>query len=147
MESSPKLRKQPRRAPTVLLVEDEPSLQEVLGRWLTEYGRCVVTCRTFQEARAYLSLNTPDILITDIRLEDYNGLQLVMQMGAKRPSPRCLVITGHDDPVLRKEVEHLHAGYLLKPFGRGDFLAAIEHLANVGNPGLDPVDIVQDTRH
>src|SRR5919106_1448364 len=147
MELLPMLEKQPHRAPTVLLVEDEPSVQEVLGRWLAEYGRCVLTCRTFREARAYLTLNTPDILVTDIRLEDYNGLQLVMQMGDKRPSARCLVITGHDDPVLRKEAEHLHAGYLLKPFGRDDFLAAIEHLANDGNPATEPVEMAQESWH
>jgi DNA-binding NtrC family response regulator len=141
------LQKQPHRAPTVLLVEDEPSVQEVLERWLAECGRCVVACRTFQEARAYLTLHTPDILVTDIRLQDYNGLQLVMQMGDKHPDARCLVITGHDDPVLRKEAEHMHAGYLLKPFERGDFLAAIEHLAGGGSPATDPVEMAQDGRH
>jgi DNA-binding NtrC family response regulator len=147
MELSPMLRKQPYRAPTVLLVEDEPSIQEVLGRWLAEYGRCVVTCRTFHEARAYLTLHTPDILVTDIRLQDYNGLQLVMQMADRHPAARCLVITGHDDPVLRKEAEHMHAGYLLKPFGRGEFIAAIEHLASGGNPALERVEMVQQSRH
>jgi DNA-binding response OmpR family regulator len=114
---------------TVLLVEDERSVQEILGRWLVESGRRVVACRTFQEAKAYLTFNTPDLLITDIRLQDYNGLQLVVHMGGKRADASCLVITGHDDPVLRKEAEHLHARYLVKPFGRSDFLAEIEHLA------------------
>lgn len=58
-----------------------------------------------------------------------NGLQLVVHMGGKRPDASCLVITGHDDPVLRKEAEHLHARYLVKPIGRSDFLAEIEELA------------------
>ena len=114
---------------TVLLVDDETSVQETLGRWLAESGRHVVACRTFQEAKEYLTFNTPDLLITDIRLEDYNGLQLIVQMGGKRPEASCLVITGHDDPVLRKEAEHLRARYLVKPFERSEFLAEIEHLA------------------
>lgn len=141
------LQKQLHRAPTVLLVEDEPSVQEVLGRWLAEHGGCVMACRTFQEARAYLTAHTPDILVTDIRLQDYNGLQLVMQMRDKRPAARCLVITGHDDPVLRKEAEHMHAGYLIKPFGRSDFLAAIDDPAGGGTPAINDVEMAQDRTH
>jgi len=114
---------------TVLLVEDDASVQETLRRWLAESGRAVVACRTFHEAKAYLTFNTPDLLITDIRLQEYNGLQLVVHMGGKRPDASCLVITGHDDPVLRKDAELLHARYLVKPIKRSDFLAEIEYLA------------------
>src|SRR5215208_4163075 len=128
MRVSPLRHRESRRLTTVLLVEDEKPVQEVLARWLSQSGRSVVACRTFQEAKAYLAFNTPDLLITDIRLQHYNGLQLVVHMGEKRAGGSCLVITGHDDPVLRKEAEQMHARYLVKPFGRDDFLTEIEHL-------------------
>ena len=112
--------------PTVLLVEDDKSVQVVLERWLAESGRSVVACGTFQEAKAYLAFNTPDLLITDIRLQDYNGLQLVMHMADKHTHASSMVVTGHDDPVLRKEAERLHAHYLIKPIAKGDFLTAVD---------------------
>jgi two-component system response regulator HydG len=129
----------PHRVATVLLVEDERAVREVLERWLVESGRCVVACRTFQEAKAYLAAHTPDLLVTDIRLRDYNGLQLVLHMCEKHPATACLVMTGHDDPVLRKEAEHLHARYLVKPFARSDFLAEIENLASGEEAPTSPV--------
>ena len=122
------------RPATVVLVEDERSVRDVLGRWLAESGWIVVVCATFHEAKAYLAVNTPDLLVTDIRLDDYNGLQLVVQMEEKQARASCLVITAHDDPVLRKEAERRHARYMVKPFGRTDFLAEIEHLAADESP-------------
>src|SRR5687767_14799297 len=126
MKALPTRQKPPHRAATVLIVENDRPILEVLERWLGESGRDAVACRTFQEAKAYLALHTPDVLVTDIRLQDYNGLQLVMLLMDRQPAVSCLVLTGHDDPVLRREAEHLHARYLLKPLRRRDFLAAIE---------------------
>jgi DNA-binding NtrC family response regulator len=120
---------QPHRTPTVLIVEDDRPVQEVLQRWLAESGRNAVACGTFEEAKAYLAFHTPDVLITDVRLQNYNGLQLVLFLMDKQPAVPCLVLTGYDDPVLRREAEHLHARYLLKPLERDDFLAAIDNLS------------------
>ena len=130
----------------------------MLGQWLAEWGRSVVVCRTFHDAKAYLADNTPDVIITDIRLQDYNGLQLVVHMGAKRQAPTCIVMTGHDDPVLRREAEQMHALYMVKPFGRKDFLDAIDELVAASREGrlprrrhqLDehkPCDETADVRH
>ena len=129
MQGSHLSTKQSKPLTTVLLVEDDKSVKVVLERWLAECGLSVVACSTFHEAKAYLALNTPDLLITDIRLQDYNGLQLVMQMAEKHTRASSMVITGHDDPVLRKEAERLHAQYLTKPFAKGDFLTAVDHVA------------------
>ena len=114
-------------APTALVVDDDPFVQDVLARWLAETGRTAMACRTFEEAKAYLAGQSPDLLVTDIRLQGHNGLQLVLLLMNKKPDASCVVVTGHDDPVLRREAEHLGARYLLKPFGRGAFLAAIQN--------------------
>jgi len=74
------------------------------------------------------------VLVADIRLQGHNGLQLVMLLLEKQPAAACVVVTGHDDPVLRKEAEQLHARYLLKPFERHAFLAAIESRTDGGVP-------------
>ena len=111
---------------TVLLVEDQPQVRAVFARWLAASGRSVFACRNFQEARAVLASHTPDMLVTDIRLNDYNGLQLVLQLLEKQPDAVCVVITGHDDTVLRREAEQMHATYLVKPVDRDHFMAAVD---------------------
>jgi two-component system, response regulator YesN len=111
---------------TVLLVDDEPSAQRLLKRWLAAVGRVIVSCRTFDEATHYLADHTPDLLVTDIRLDQYNGLQLVASIKDKQPAVSCVVVTGYDDPVLRRDAEMMHARYLVKPLRREDLLAAIE---------------------
>ncbi len=113
-------------AATALLVEDQPHVREVFAKWLTDSGRSVFACRSFEEARAFLESHTPDMLITDIRLHDYNGLQLVLQLLEKQPDAVCVVITGYDDTVLRREAEQLRATYLVKPVDRAHFLAALD---------------------
>src|SRR6185503_7184587 len=51
----------------------------------------IETCSTFAAARARFQSRPPDLLITNLRLEAYNGLQLVL-MEAKEPT-RCIVYT------------------------------------------------------
>ena len=127
MQMEPSRSAQAHRPIVALVVEDDPSVRTILSRWLTESGRHVVACPTFEEAKEYLAIHTPDVLITDLRLRDYNGLQLVMQLSDKNTNAVCVVITGHDDLVLRREAERLNARYLLKPVARADFLAAVEN--------------------
>jgi DNA-binding NtrC family response regulator len=128
MQMEPSRSAQAHRAVVALVVEDDPSVRAIWSRWLTESGRHVVACPTFQEAKEYLAFHTPDVLITDVRLRDYNGLQLVMQVADQNTRAICIVITGHDDLVLRREAERFNARYLLKPIDRADFLAAVENL-------------------
>ena len=115
--------------PTALIVEGDTLAREVMARWLAESGHRVVACGSFEEAKAYLAGHTPDLLVTDIRLRDYNGLHLVMEMRDRQPAVSCLVFTDHDDPVLRGEAEHMHARYVLTPLRRAAFLAEIDNAA------------------
>ena len=57
----------------------------------------------------------PDALVADVRLGDYNGLQLVHLMKQRNPSAVVIAISGIDDPVLRTEAAKAGAAYLLKP--------------------------------
>ena len=109
----------------VLLIDDDESVLTTLRRWIEPLGREVATCRSFHEARDYLSSNTPAVLVVDVRLQGYNGLQFVVWAKDKRPEILCVVLTGFDDPVLRAETERLGARFLVKPVVRADFLAAL----------------------
>ena len=59
-----------------------------------------------------LSAYAPDVLLTDVRLGEYNGLQLLID-GPVPPS--TIVMTGFDDPLLESEAHRFGARWLVKP--------------------------------
>ena len=110
------------RAQRVLVVDDEPSLLEAMKIAFTRAGRDVVSCRTFEEGREQLLSGQFDVMVTDIRLGAFNGLQLAVIARDKHPDMRIIVFSGFDDPVLREEADHLGASYVLKPVGADHLL-------------------------
>jgi DNA-binding NtrC family response regulator len=101
----------------VLVVDDDLSLLEALERALTqELEDCnIKAVGTFEEARRCLHEQTFDVLLTDVRLGAFNGLQLAVLARDVNPSTQIIVFSGFDDAVLRSEAEHLGATYLVKP--------------------------------
>lgn len=99
----------------VVIVDDDDLALGALKRLVSFWGFDVVPFTRFEDARAFINSRTPDALIVDVRLGEYNGLQLVHL--AKQASPHMAVIamSGFDDAVLRAEAEHAGATYLVKP--------------------------------
>jgi DNA-binding response OmpR family regulator len=106
----------PDHLPHILLVEDDVSLLAAFERVLTTEGTHEVTaCGTFEEARRRLREQTFDVLMTDVRLGAFNGLQLALLAKDVNPFTQLIVFSGFDDDVLRAETEHLGGVYLVKP--------------------------------
>jgi DNA-binding response OmpR family regulator len=100
-------------AAKVLIVEDDHATRTGLIQLLKNAGYEVISAATFEQARRLLTDEQPDLLITDVRLEAFNGLQLLMTPRIPLPA---IVITGFVDPVLETEAKQLGAEYLVKPF-------------------------------
>lgn len=100
----------------VLLVDDDQSLLPLISRWLTDAGYVVVACDTFEAAKYQLAIAPPDVLLTDLRLGAFNGLQLVILVSEQHPDTVSIVMSAYDDPTLRKEAARCAAHYLPKPF-------------------------------
>jgi DNA-binding response OmpR family regulator len=98
-----------------MVVDDEPSVLATLARLVSAWGFRTLAFGTFEEARKALSLQNPDALVTDVRLGDYNGLQLVHIVKQRNPNTIVVAVSGIDDPVLRVEAANAGAAYLLKP--------------------------------
>jgi DNA-binding NarL/FixJ family response regulator len=69
----------------------------------------VRSCSEFSEARRRLLTSPPDVLVTNLRLQSYNGLHLALL--AAMTSTRCLVYSDSDDLILAREVQRLGAFY------------------------------------
>jgi DNA-binding response OmpR family regulator len=120
----------------ILILEDDPEIARVFHAALSEDGNCVTVCRTFEQAREHLRLEQPDAVITDVRVGEYNGLQLALLFRRCSPDGRVVVITGYDDAVIRKDVGDLHGEFLLKPVGIAQLRNAV--YAGEGPPAGAP---------
>lgn len=99
----------------VLIVDDEAQVLSTLAAFVTRAGFTVETATKFEDAKRLLTTDPPDILVTDVRLGPYNGLQLVLLMREARPEGRIVVLSAFDDPTLRQEASRYQAEYILKP--------------------------------
>jgi hypothetical protein len=91
----------------LLVVEPDAILgQRVLAR--CERIARATLCRDFLSARSQLLASTPDLLVTNLRLEEYNGLHLVLLATAEGVT-RSLVHTDRPDPYLVREAQAIGA--------------------------------------
>lgn len=106
----------------VIIVDDEPTLLDIIKVAFENAGHYAVACRTFADARQRLLAETFDVMITDVRLGAFNGIQLAVIARDTNPRMKVIVFSGFDDPVLREEAEHLGASYLVKPVSSAELL-------------------------
>jgi DNA-binding NtrC family response regulator len=112
----------------ILIVEDDPATLVGFANYLHGAGLSVIPTSTFSEAHRIMQYARPDVLVADVRLGEYNGLQLVVQARALDPPPGVIVTSGYADPVLAAEAERLGAKFLSKPIEPTRLLAEISRL-------------------
>jgi two-component system response regulator PilR (NtrC family) len=100
----------------VLVVDDEPDLRTLYELTLLREGHEVTSAADLSQARELLAEQTFDVLITDMRLPDGLGLELLRELGAGQRGERSIVITAYGSA--ENAVEALKTGafdYLTKP--------------------------------
>ena len=100
----------------VLVVDDEPSILRLLNEALTQWGYQVTTAANAREAIEALRTGLFDAAITDIRMPDMSGLELLRAIKKHDDAIEVLVMTGY--PTIASAVEALKEGaydYLSKP--------------------------------
>ena len=125
---------------SLLLVDDDLSLLGALSRFLSDSGFQVVACSTFEDAKREIAILRPEILITDVRLGAFNGLQLALLARDVRADTRLVVFSGFDDPVLKEEARRIGATYLVKPVSGH----ALVHELRSGQLGRSDESVVLD---
>jgi DNA-binding response OmpR family regulator len=114
-------------APThrILVVDDEEDVLRTIGALIAQGGGEVVMLSEFHQARHYIDDTPPDVLVTDVRLGAFNGLQLALHMREANPAGRVIVLSAFDDPMIRQEAGKLGATFLCKPVTRRELLEAL----------------------
>jgi DNA-binding response OmpR family regulator len=133
----------------ILVVEDEPSLQDTLVYNLEKQGYSVDAAGDGRSAIESARLNKPDLIILDIMLPELDGFE-VTKILRKEMSVPILMLTARDDEIDR--VVGLEVGaddYLTKPFSMREMLARVkaqlrrtgilrEELSKMNTPASDP---------
>jgi DNA-binding response OmpR family regulator len=108
-----------------LIVEDDTATRNGLEMLLQRAGYEVLATDSVPEGRRALEEGAPDLLIADVRLGEFNGLQLIAMSG--RPIP-AIVVTAFVDPALEADARRLGAHYLVKPVTPAVLLSLVEEL-------------------
>jgi DNA-binding response OmpR family regulator len=131
--------------PNVLVVDDEPIVVEVVGRYLRREGFAVTTASTGDEALAAAtdSANPPDAIVLDIMLPGIDGLTLCRTLRQdRRVSAPIILLTARSEEADR--IGGLGIGaddYVVKPFSPGELVARVKaHLRRVQLDTEKPVD-------
>ena len=113
-----------RSTPSVLLVDDDLHLREVLGLGLQANGFHVLSVGTAGDAlRITSNPDVPvDVIVMDLFLPDSWGTQVAMEQGLLRPGTKVIFISGYaeDDPILAASVATEEIHFLQKPFAASE---------------------------
>ncbi|MCB9555167.1 MAG: response regulator [Deltaproteobacteria bacterium] len=110
----------------ILLVDDEPLVLEELGGILEDEGFVVETACDGEEGLRLFREHRPDMLISDVRMPNRDGLSLAMAVRQEAPEVPIAVITGHGS--FEMAIEALRAGvtdFIRKPVRLDDLSAAL----------------------
>lgn len=94
--------------PLALIVDDEPDIRELLEITLTRMGVDTVSASDLSSAHELLTKQKYDLCLTDMRLPDGNGIDLVRDIGRDYPQLPVAVITAHGN--MESAIESLKAG-------------------------------------
>lgn len=111
----------------ILLVDDDRYLAESMALWLEEQGYFVQTAGSLQAAKLAIQAQTFDLLITDLRLDDGDGFDLIAHSKKAAPSCEILVVTGYATP--QTAIDAVRAGafdLLTKPLIDEELTLAID---------------------
>lgn len=110
----------------VLVVDDDPSMQRMLGDYLEQHNMRVIPARRGEEVARQFATDEPDVVILDLRLGQEDGLDLLREVRSRSDVP-VIITTGHrHDEIDRVVGLELGADdYVTKPFGVRELLARI----------------------
>jgi two-component system, OmpR family, response regulator MprA len=115
----------------VCLLDDDPAILTATGRLLDSAG-CKV--EAFTNPIAFLehaAMCRPDLAVIDILMPKMNGLEVQTRLRSLSPSTRVIVLTGRDDPLVRRKAMNAGAAAVFIKGLKGDeFLAGVKAAAD-----------------
>jgi len=103
--------------PNILIIEDDAAFCKMLQKFLSKHDHQVTTSFSAAAAKSKLSECTFDVVLTDVRLPNYDGIQLLSDIKESNPKTQVILMTGYAE--VSAAVKAMKKGafdYISKPF-------------------------------
>lgn len=110
----------------ILVVDDDEVALSGVVELLRDAGHHVTGAETYDAAKRLLSISAFDLLVSDVRLRSFNGLNLVMHARSDHSDMAIIIMTGYDDPLIDLEAHRYNAPIMKKPLRPREFLQQVE---------------------
>ncbi len=128
-------------ADMILVVDDEPSIVEVVSLYLRREGFEVLTASDGDEALAAAREHRPDLIVLDIMLPKRSGLEITRLLRQERPVPIILLTARGDEADRIVGLELGADDYVVKPFSPREVVARVKAvLRRTGSDGASDVE-------
>jgi two-component system response regulator AtoC len=116
-------------ARTVLVVDDEADIRDLLADVLKDAGYKARHAKTGAEAIAAVEKDLPDLVMMDVKLPDQDGLTVLRQLKREHPDLEVIMMTAYGGSSSAiKAMEHGAYDYVTKPFAVDDLLATLKRV-------------------
>ncbi len=111
---------------TILIVDDEPNIREVVGLYLRREGHTVIEASDGEMAIRLARQNTPDLVVLDLMLPKIPGLEVCRRLQSERRTPIIMLTakTEENDRIIGLGVGA--DDYVIKPFSPRELVARVE---------------------
>lgn len=127
-----------RKPARLLLVDDDPGLLKLLGMRLVSEGYSVVTAESGPEALRVLWREKVDLVISDLRMDEMDGLQLFSEIQKGHPGMPVIILTAHGSiPDAVAATQQGVFSFLTKPVDKDALYKAIDEALEQRSPATD----------
>ncbi len=123
----------------VLVVDDEPTIRDVVSRYLVRAGYETVVAATGREAIRHAGSERPDVVVLDLMLPDVDGLEVMRRLRQRdRGRTAIVVLTARGEESDRVVGLRLGADdYVVKPFSPAELVARVDAMLRRLEPALE----------
>ncbi|EPY7057591.1 two-component system response regulator GlrR [Klebsiella quasipneumoniae] len=127
-----------RKPARLLLVDDDPGLLKLLGMRLVSEGYSVVTAESGPEALRVLGREKVDLVISDLRMDEMDGMQLFSEIQKGQPGMPVIILTAHGSiPDAVAATQQGVFSFLTKPVDKDALYKAIDEALEQRSPATD----------
>lgn len=114
--------------PSILVVDDELLIRDLLYDFFVDQGWDIAVAENSQKAISYLEDNPVDLVLTDIKMPEMDGMELTQYIKEHHPEMPVVIMTGY--PSVETAVSALRikaADYIVKPFNINQLYKTIKN--------------------
>jgi cyclic di-GMP phosphodiesterase len=111
---------------SVLIVDDEPAVRDIMSRWVSSLGLHSATAANADEAIATMRAHHYDLAVIDVMMPGHDGLWLATELQRDHPHTAVVIATAYTALLDEEAQQRPIADFLVKPFQRDRFALAVD---------------------